>query len=195
VVIEHGRATADPEFGRIRSNYFESEMILTSATWFMKKEDENDKKKTQLIPMEDNDAQVAEQLYQNAIYAASSFGEGIESIDQHYPLFEEKYRVELQKQNGQYLIRKVPTGWFDKSIDLQRGYGAYKIEGEEEEDLLGPVSHVVFVVHGIGEAMFAKEDVKFTLSMREEMTNFRLMMQKRQVVAWKKACEVAKKKQ
>lgn len=161
----------------------------------MKKEDENDKNKTLLIPMEDRDAQVAEQLYQNAIYAASSFGKGIESIDQSYPLLEEKYRVEVQKQNGQYLMRKVPTGWFAKSRDLQRGYGAYTLEGEEEEELLGPINHLVFVVHGIGEAMFSKDDVKFTLSMREEMTNFRLTMQKRQVAAWKKACEVAKKKQ
>jgi hypothetical protein len=195
VVIQNGRATADPEFGRIRFNYFQSEMAMTSATWFMKKEDENDKNKTMLIPMEDRDAQVAEQLYQNAIYAASSFGKGIESIDQSYPLLEEKYRVEVQKQNGQYLMRKVPTGWFAKSRDLQRGYGAYTLEGEEEEELLGPINHLVFVVHGIGEAMFSKDDVKFTLSMREEMTNFRLTMQKRQVAAWKKACEVAKKKQ
>eukprot|EP00980_Cylindrotheca_fusiformis_P007714 scaffold1637_cov108-Cylindrotheca_fusiformis.AAC.3 len=193
VVIDNGRATADPEFGRIRFNYFSSEMFLTSGTWFMRTEDENDKNRVQLIPMEERDAQVVEQLYQNAIYAASTYGNGIKSIDQSLPLFDEKYRVEVQQQSGQYVMRKVPTGWFARSYDLQRGYGAYKLEGEEEEAQLGPVKHVIFVVHGIGEAMFSKEDVRFTLSMREEMTNLRLTMQKRQLAAWKKSCEAAKK--
>lgn len=194
VLIENGRATADPEFGKIRFNYFASEMELTSATWFMKTEDENDKSKIRLMPMEDKDAQVVEQLYQNAIYAASSFGNGIKSIDQYLPLFGEKYRVQVQQQNGQYMMRKVPIGWFAKSYDLQRGYGAYTLEGVEEEERLRPVNHLVFVIHGVGEAMFSKDDVKFTLSMREEMTNFRLSMQKRQIAAWKQSCEVARKK-
>lgn len=193
-MIENGRAIADPTWGKIRYNYIRSEMFLTSATWFMKTEDENDKKNVVLIPMEERDALVVEQLYQNAVYAASSFGKGIDTIDSQLPFVDGKYRVELTKQSGQYMMRKVPIGWFAKSYDLQRGYGAYTLEGEDDEDQLGPVNHVVFVVHGIGEALFAKDDIKFALSMKDEMTKFRLEMQKRQIETWKKTCETAKKK-
>jgi len=194
VVIEHGRATADPEFGKIRYNYIGSELSLTSATWFVKKEDENDKSKSVLIPMDDRDAQVVEQLYQTAIYAASSFGEGIDSIDQAMPLFEDNYQVKIEQQNRHYIMRKAPTGWFAKSYDLQRGYGAYKVEGEEDEELLGSVKHLVFFVHGVGEAMWSRDDVNFAMSLRQEMDQFRLTMQKRQIESWRKACEAARKK-
>lgn len=194
VVIEHGRATADPTWGKIRYNYIRGEIFLTSATWFMKTGDENDNKKTILTPMDESDALVVEQLYQNAVYAASSYGKGINSIDSQLPFVDGKYRVELVKQNGQYMMRKVPIGWFAKSCDLQRGYGAYTLEGEDDEDELGPVNHCVFVVHGIGEALFAKEDVNFVLSMKDEMTRFRIQIQKRQIESWKKECETAKKK-
>jgi len=194
VVIDNGRATADPTWGKIRFNYTQREMILASATWFMKTDDENDKTKHVLIPMEERDALVVEQLYQNAVYAASSYGKGIKSTDHHLPFVDGKYRVELQKQNGQYMMRKVPIGWFAKSYDLQRGYGAYTLEGEDDEEQLGPVNHIVFVVHGVGEALFAKDDVKFALSMKDEMTKFRLQIQKRQIEKWKKACEAARKK-
>jgi hypothetical protein len=160
----------------------------------MKTEDENDNKKTVLVPMEEGDALVVEQLYQNAVYAASSYGKGIKSIDTQLPFTDGKYKVELVQQSGQYMMRKVPIGWFAKSNYLQRGDGAYSLEGEDDEDELGPVNHVVFVVHGIGEALFAKDDMKFVLSMKDEMTRFRIQIQKRQIEAWKKACETAKKK-
>jgi hypothetical protein len=142
------------EFGKIRFNYVASELSLTSATWFVKMEDENDSGKIALLPMEDKDAQIVEQLYQNAIYAASSFGKGIDKIDQATPLFDDKYQVKVQKQNRYYIMRKTPTGWFGKSYDLQRGYGNYTVEGEEDEEQLASVKHLVFFVHGVGGKNF-----------------------------------------
>ena len=195
VLIEKGRATADPEFGVIRSNYIKAiERKLTSGTWFVKKEDENDKKKQILEPMEDKDAQVAEQLYQKAVDASSSLGKGIDSIDKGIPLIDGKYRIEIQKLSGSYCLRKVPTGWFAKSFDLQRGYGTYQSEGEDYEEALGPVKDLIFVVHGVGEAMWSRDDFTLALGMEKEMKEFRLTMQKKQIEGWKKSCESAKRR-
>jgi len=100
--------------------------------------------------------------------------------------------VEVQKHGvDHYVMKKVPNGWFAKSYTLQRGHGSYVSEGEEEELALGPVNHVVFVVHGIGEAWFSKDK---TTSMVETMDQLRLVFQKRQVADWKKKCDAAKKK-
>lgn len=183
VLIEGGRATADPEFGVIRYNFVARPLrALTFGTWFVVEEyKKNDgtscsssssgtsidpaissgsysnKVRPVLTPLPEEQAQLVEDLYQRAIYAASSLGEGIDPIlKERIPLEGPDagdYHVEVYREGGNhYRLRKSPNGWFGKSYDLQRGYGAYKVEGEEEELSLGPVGHVVFVVHGIGEA-------------------------------------------
>jgi hypothetical protein len=198
-LIEGGRATADPEFGVMRFNFFtRPEMALTSATWFLK-EDPKDhgsgNKLAALIPLADKDAAAVEVLYQKAIYAASSLGTGIDPILKEEVPIEEKYSIKVEKSSDghHYLMRKSPKAWFGKSYDLQRGYGSYTVEGEIEEETLGPVRHLIFVVHGIGEAMFSRDDFTYTSSLFEDVTHVRLTMQKRQIAEWEKACELAKK--
>lgn len=198
VLIEGGRATADPEFGVIRASFVARPLrALESATWFVVEEHKKDaktgKNRPVVNPMPDHEADRVEELYQRAIHAASSLGDGID------PLLKEKvvlegtdYHIELVKETGHYLMRKSPNGWFGKSYDLQRGYGAYTVEGEEEEMILGPVRHVVFVVHGIGEAMFSRDDFNLASSLVDQMDRIRLAMQRRQIADWKKKCELAK---
>jgi hypothetical protein len=171
VLIEGGRATADPEFGVIRHNFIARPLrALTYGTWFVVEEykknetasTDGQKVRPVLTPLPEDQAQLVEDLYQRAIYAASSLGDGIDPIlKEKIPLegtgsaadSNTNYHVEVVREGGgNYRLRKSPNGWFGKSFDLQRGYGAYKVEGEEEETTLGPVKHVVFVVHGIGEA-------------------------------------------
>ena len=168
VLIEGGRATADPELGVIRYNFVARPLrALTYGTWFVveeykKNESDGQKVRPVLSPLPESQAQLVEELYQRAIYAASSLGDGIDPIlKERVPLdgtgsaadSSTNYHVEVVREGGQnYRLRKSPDGWFGKSYDLQRGYGSYKVEGEEEEMTLGPVRHVVFVVHGIGEA-------------------------------------------
>lgn len=196
-MIEYGRATADPDFGVIRYNYYkQAERQLASATWFLRKEDPQDHKKFLLIPLEDEVQAIAvEELYQHAVQAASSLGSGLDTIlDEQVPI-DDKHHVAVQKAPGNhYLLRKVPNRWFGgKSYDLQRGYGAYTVPGEEDEAQLGPVADLIFVVHGIGEAMWSREDVTFTGSLIQDLTNYRLIMQKRQIDEWKADCAKAER--
>jgi hypothetical protein len=193
VLIEGGRATADPEFGVVRHNYYaRPEQSLASATWFLR--DGKDSKQISLIPLPEVEAIAVEDLYQQAVYAASSFGKGIDPLLKEEIPIEGEYHVCVQKSEGQhYVLKKCPNGWLGKSYNLQRGYGAYIVEGEEEEETLGPVRQLVFVVHGIGETMWSREDVTFTSSLIQDVVNLRLTMQRRQIAEWKKQCEKAKR--
>lgn len=170
---------------------------MVSATWFVRLEDPKDKQRHILEPITDVPTTVAiEELYQQAIHAASSLGSGIDTVLQEQIPIADDYHVAVQKSgDGHYLLRKIPNGtWFrGKSLDLQRGYGSYTLPGEEDEAQLGPVQHLIYVVHGIGEAMWSREDVTFTGSLIEDITNYRLVMQKRQVAEWRKGCEQARK--
>jgi hypothetical protein len=200
VLIEGGRATADVDFGVIRANFVARPLrALESATWFVVTEQKKDpatgKMRPVLEPMVDNEAEKTEELYQKAVYAASSLGTGIDPIlSEKAHLEGTEYHVEVVKDSGTYKLQKCPNGWFGKSFDLQRGYGAYMVEGEEEELSLGPVRHVVFVVHGIGEAMWSRDDFTMAPSLIEHTDNMRLSTQRRQIAEWKKKCEAAKKK-
>ena len=199
VLIEGGRATADVDFQVIRANFVARPLrALESATWFIvteQKKDSSGKMRPVLEPMADVEADQAEALYQKAVHAASSLGTGIDPIlSEQMKLEGSEYHIELVKDSGVYKLQKSPNGWFGKSFDLQRGYGAYKVEGEDEEMTLGPVRHVVFVVHGIGEAMWSRDDFTLAPSLIEHTDNMRLSTQRKQIAEWKKKCEEAKKK-
>ena len=191
VLIEGGRATADPVNGVIRYNFYDSpKRQLTSATWFMK--EEKSSKEFVLLPMPTEDATVVEELYQRAVAATSSLADGIDSVLQEEAMLnDDKYKIIVMKYGNIFKMKKKPRGWFGASYDLQRGYGHYEIEGEEEEIALGPVRHLVFVIHGIGEAMWSRNYVD--LSLNYEVNRTRLAIQRKQLAEWKKECEKAKK--
>lgn len=199
VYIENGRSTADPDFGIIRANFVpKPPRELTSCTWFVIKEERKDPQtgnlRPVLEPMPDEQSELVEYQYMKAVNAASVYGEGIEKILKDKLDLGETcpdYHVEVCKEGGNYLMKKVPNGWFGKSFPLQRGHENYVYEGEEEEESLGPINHVVFVIHGIGENFFSKDK---SLSMVETMDHFRLTFQKRQIADWKKKCDIAKRK-
>jgi len=78
---------------------------------------------------------------------------------------------------------------------LQRGYGEYEVEGEEEESMLGPVKDVVFIVHGIGEAMLSRDDLFVNVeNHRRSVDKARATMCKLLVEDWKRKCERAVQK-
>ncbi|KAG7374655.1 DDHD domain containing protein [Nitzschia inconspicua] len=200
VLIEGGRSTADVDFGVIRANFVVRPLrALESAIWFVvedhKKDPATGKQRPVLEPMPDAEAEKVEELYQRAIYAASSLGTGIDPLlKEQVKLEGTDYHIEVGKESGAYKMQKCPNGWLGKSFDLQRGYGAYTVEGEEEEETLGPVRHVVFVVHGIGEAMWSRDDFRLAPSLIEITDNLRLTIQKRQIEDWKKKCDAAEKR-
>jgi hypothetical protein len=193
VLIQGGRATAHPDIACIEFNFTNRPpKALMSATWFYKDIDDN--KQPILIPLGEKDAAAVEDLYQLAVQEASSLGNGIDPLLKEELPIDDKYHIMLQKTSEGLAMRKLPTGWFGKSLDLQRGYGSYVVEGEYEEELLGPVSDLIFVIHGIGEAMWSRENFTMSTSLIEDVTIMRLEMQKRQVAEWKRKCEAAKKK-
>lgn len=197
-MIEGGRATADPEFGVIRYNFYSHpELSLTSTTWFVRDDRENSENPI-LIPMPEEDAKVVEQLYQKVLYASSTTAneDGLESIlKEEVDLEGGNYKAMVKQHDANtYIIKKIPAGWgFGRSYDLQRGYGEYTVEGEKEEMMLGPVRHLVFVIHGVGEVMWNRDGITEG-NLTSEVATLRLQMQKQQIDEWTRECDTLKAK-
>ncbi len=199
VVIEGGRSTAYISLGHVAPNFTNTPLrLLSSATWFVKEDHPsttNKDLKYTLHPLSRCDCDSIEALYQRAIVASSSFGEGIDSMLKEEILLEDgESKASIVKLgNGALIMKKRPKGWFGgATCDLQRGFGNYKVQGEEEELTLGPVRQLVFIIHGIGEAMWSRSENK-GYSLQEQTNQTRLTLQRRQVEDWKKQCEKAKK--
>eukprot|EP00536_Pseudo-nitzschia_multiseries_P005891 jgi/Psemu1/286085/fgenesh1_pg.120_\ len=181
VFIEEKRKIAHPENNIITTSFKAIRrpvQELTSCTWFVvEQENGND---PQLTPMPDEDAEVAEQMYQK-LAAALRKGKHSEVnaiMNKREDLENGGYLV--VEFSGEYEIKKQPG-----NLPLQRGHGCLK----KEEVKLGPVNHVVFVVHGIGEAWFSRDTMP---SMVEQMDKFRVTFRERQIAHWKKERDVAR---
>mmetsp|Transcript_26495 Transcript_26495/g.30329 ORF Transcript_26495/g.30329 Transcript_26495/m.30329 type:complete len:666 (+) Transcript_26495:130-2127(+) len=194
VYIDGGRATADVLNGVIRYNFCNLPCLkLTSATWFVR--EERASKEFVIVPLPREDAEVVESFYQNVVNATSSLGKGVDSIMNHerdLPSDPSNKVILSRSGSGILSMKKKPKSWFGTAYDLQRGYSEYTIDGEEEETTLGPVRHLIFVIHGIGQAFINREGVKIQ-NLVEEIDSTRKAIQKLQIVRWKKACEKARK--
>ncbi len=145
-----------------------------------------------------NDEVIIECLYQEAVSAqlGKVGSKGKYALD--YVLDKEmnlqddsNYKVYVDKSNtGILRIRKRPKAFIsiEGYTELQRGYGNYVVEGEKEESSLGPVRHLSFIVHGIGEAMWSKEEVS-TSSLIDEVNHVRTTVYKKMYNNWKLECE------
>jgi len=199
VLIEGGRSTADPKNGTIRFNYINRPVTkLMPATWFLKENKKNEKEFI-LQPLPEADSWQVELLYQNAVRASSSLGEGLDEILKEEIILETDptNKVCVVRNGGLLCMRKRPLktnflGIGEVQYTLQRGYGQYTIEGEDDENALGDLTHCIFVVHGIGEAMWSKEDVS-TLSMSEELEQLRMTVNRKKVTAWREECKKCEK--
>jgi hypothetical protein len=197
VYIEGGRSTADPANSILHYNFHRGpDRELCSAVWFVKEEKG---KEVVLQPVIDvADSIKMETLYQKAVEATSSLGQGIASIlsEPSTVLSDGASSIQLQKSGKILTMRKIPAGWFNKmnAQVLQRGYGQYEVLGEETEMALGPVNHLVFVVHGIGEALFSKNESKSMIAgVLDQTHTLRRDLQRKQLEGWKKECEKADK--
>lgn len=218
--IEGGRCKADPILNRMYYNFIrgvEREMI--AAIWFIRTKKDDSKSSSsaggstgtstsksdytlQPISVSSNDSKKIENLYQRAIAATSSFGVGIDSLLREEVLLDDnESKVILHRSGDTICMKKVPlkgSSWLSSftSNTLQRGYGQYVVFGEENENLLGPVTHLIYIVHGIGEAFFARDDISIT-GIVENIDSLRLALQQKQIDEWKKECikyEAAAKK-
>lgn len=192
VYIEGGRATADLINKIIFFNFFRGyQRELCSAIWFVR--EEKSSKELLLHPVSNpQDSEKIEALYQKAVAATSSLGRGIASVLQEEIVLSDDSKARIRQIGGVLCMQKTPSGWFSSPQTIQRGYGQYTVDGEQEEITLGPVRHLVFVVHGIGEAIFSREDVSLP-SLVDQMNTTRMAVQKRQFKEWKRLVEKAKK--
>jgi len=199
ILIEGDRATADPKNGTIRFNFVNRPgMKLMPATWFTKEEKKNQKEFI-LHPLPEADSWQVELLYQNAVRASSSLGEGLEDVLKEEIILESdsQYKICVVRNGGLLSMRKRPRktnflGFGEVQFTLQRGYGQYTIEGEDDENALGDLTHAVFVIHGIGEAMWSKAEVS-TLCMCDELDQLRVTVNRKKVVAWREDCKKCEK--
>lgn len=190
---------ADPKNGFIRFNYVNRPSTkLMPATWFTKEEKKNQKEFI-LHPLAEADSWQVELLYQNAVRASSSLGEGIDEILKEEIILESdiEYKVCVVRNGGLLCMRKRPRksnflGIGEVQFTLQRGYGQYTIEGEDDENALGDLTHTIFVIHGIGEAMWSKEECS-TLCMTEELDQLRMTVNKKKVMTWREECKKCEK--
>jgi hypothetical protein len=145
VIIEFGRSTVHLDKNEISYNFYSAPpRKLRSAVWFHKlKNGKHDK----LVPITStHDEMLIEQYYVNA--------NDNPSISEEVALTDDKgHKVALVKVKNMLSLRLKPTSLLslEGHIELQRGYGDYTVPGEIEEAALGPIRHLSFVVHGIGE--------------------------------------------
>lgn len=211
--IDGGRSKADPVIGRIYYNFIrgeEREMI--SSIWFIQKDDtassSSASKDSLLTPIpllrsydqsdneppnnNNDDSDRIELLYQKAIASMSSFGQGITSILKEEVLLSDGISKVMVCKTGSntFAMKKITKkegSWVGGSISniLQRGYGQYEVIGEMNEILLGPVKHLIFVVHGIGEALFSRHDIKIS-NIIDNIDTLRSSIQQKQVDTYHK---------
>jgi len=197
VQIECGRATADIPGRTISYNFFNAPTLqLAAATWFWKEEKGSKGSKDYILrPLSERDDKLVEKFYQRILEASSSLGEGLNTVLREEIMLEDdkEFKVVILKSGGTLSLKKRTKNFFGPSFSLQRGYGSYTVEGEEDELALGPVSHLIFVVHGIGEAMWSREGSSVP-NLVTEVNQTRARVCKKQVAIWKKNCEKAKAK-
>ena len=213
VHVNGGRNTANLQKGILEDNFMMSRSSdelrreLCGATWFqilptmMTKKGGNEKKMLP-HPMSESDCDVVEKLYQKALKAAMMGGGG-ESVFEAELGGSRKAVVENKNEvfhmvmmpsdkdregSGNNLLMSLANGIAGgvKTIPLQRGYGPYTIEGAEEEEMLdknAPPGHLIFVIHGIGEAMFSRSEVSLP-SLVDEVNRFRTSLHKAQFKKW-----------
>ena len=159
ILLESGRVTADLDARRSHYNFWNGQRrSLLGAAWFTRMERDGD---VVLHPLSEIDGERVEQLYQRAVAASSSLSNASlgdvlkESID----LEDERgFKVVIVKVGRTLTMKKKSTSLFGPSFNVQRGYGACSVPGEDDEVCLAPTRHLFFVIHGIGEAMWSRDD-------------------------------------
>ena len=134
------------------------------------------------------DTAAVESLYHRAIEVLENEGDVFALLKEEIVLKDGVSKVQVSKSGSTLSFQYVPSGswFFTETVELQRGYGDYTVPGEETELSLGPVGHVVFVVHGIGEAFFSRDEVQIT-GLIDQVENARTHVHEKQLEQWTKS--------
>jgi len=159
VLLESGRVTADLDKRISNYNFYNGpKRALLGASWFTRIERDGD---VVLYPLSEGDGDKVEQLYQRAVAASSSLSDASldDVLKEHIDLKDERgFKVVIVKVGRTLTMKKKSTSLFGPSFNLQRGYGEYTVPGEDDEICLSEVRHLFYVIHGVGEAMWSRDD-------------------------------------
>ena len=159
ILLESGRVTADLDARRSHYNFWNGQRrSLLGAAWFTRMERDGD---VVLHPLSEIDGKKVEELYQRAVAASSSLSDvSLDDVLKECIDLEEDrgFKVIIVKVGRTLTMKKKSTSLFGPSFNLQRGYGEYSVPGEDDEVCLAPPRHLFFVIHGIGEAMWSRDD-------------------------------------
>merc|ERR1711963_805197 len=89
------------------------------------------------------------------------------------------------------LVTSALWGLTGSTSFLQRGFDKYTVRGAEEELCLGPPMQLIFVVHGIGEHMWSRDDLTYVPSLIESVDEMRILIHLRQCEQWRQQQERA----
>lgn len=155
VIIDSGRATANIETLTINFNFFNyPPKKLCKANWFLVKNTKGPYLEP-VLPLEDG--LKIEAFYKEMLKSSSTLATGKDKQIATEILLDPagEFKVVLSRSSDSISIRKKYAQGFGAMLDkgklLQRGYGYYKIKGEDIELSLGPVKHLIFAVHGVGK--------------------------------------------
>jgi len=189
VLIESGRATANLDARTVYSNFYNMpRRRIIGAAWFTRVEKSS--KEIVLHPLSERDGSKVEDLYREAVAASSSLSRvSLDDVIKEEILLEDEtgYKVLIMKIGRTLTMKKKSTGLFGASYNLQRGYGEYTVPGEEDEVCLGPPRHLFFAVHGIGEAMWSRDDCSVP-SVVAQTDEARAAMNRKQAEMWRADC-------
>jgi len=159
ILVESGRATADLDARHLAFNFINCpRRALLGAAWFTRIERDGD---VVLHPLSEVDGDRVERLYLRAVSASSSLSDTSmdDVLRENVDLEDERgYKATICKVGRTLTMKKKSSSLFGTSLILQRGYGEYRVPGEEDESCLAPPRNLLFVIHGIGEALWSRDD-------------------------------------
>ena len=192
ILLESGRVTADLDARRSHYNFWNGQRrSLLGAAWFTRMERDGD---VVLHPLSEIDGERVEQLYQRAVAASSSLSDVSleEVLKECIDLEDERgFKVVIVKVGRTLTMKKKSTSLFGPSFNVQRGYDEYTT-GEDDEVCLAPPRHLFFVIHGIGEAMWSRDDcsVPGVIASTDQARNG---INRKLAEAWRTECKRCKK--
>ncbi len=203
VLLQFGRATADIKNNVVRYNFYDGPARkLGSAIWFQKESASEStlskKDKYILVPITSRDDEaLIDNLFCEGVVAQASKRNELDTVLKKEIILkdDDSYKVYIALSSGGTLrMRKRSTKMISLEgfTELQRGYGDYVVDGEKEELALGPVRHLSFIIHGIGEAMWSREEVG-TSSLIDEVNTLRATVNRKMYLDWKQDCEKCQK--
>lgn len=213
VLVDGGRSTAYPSSQRVIENFGRSprQSQLASATWFAVTNPHPDSKDssfpspTESLPIPQlnavqpifnvSDSLLIEGLYQTIKHATSISESGLASVLKETITLSDNSTVQVKCLNDVLTLRwHRPGNWTDlrgltrSPPVLQRGYGPYMILGADDEETLGDVAHVIFLIHGIGEDVWRRDSFIAFPSWVETAQQLRRSANKLLVERWRDQC-------